>query len=97
MTHNRPTVIKDQANGDTAADTYHNYRRDVEMIRELGLDVYRFSLSWSRILPTGRSNYISKSGIKFYNNYINEASRYIYRYIFKSNATHTNTSLTLCD
>ncbi|XP_026313554.1 lactase-phlorizin hydrolase-like [Hyposmocoma kahamanoa] len=76
MTHNRPTVIKDQSNGDIAADTYHNYRRDVEMMRELGLDAYRFSLSWSRILPTGRSNYLSQSGINFYNNYINEMLKY---------------------
>ncbi|KAJ0170738.1 hypothetical protein K1T71_013510 [Dendrolimus kikuchii] len=76
MTHNNPTVIKDLSNGDIAADTYHNYKRDVEMMRELGLDAYRFSLSWARILPTGFSNNINQAGIDFYNNYINEMLKY---------------------
>ncbi|XP_059049342.1 myrosinase 1-like [Achroia grisella] len=76
MTHNTPEVIKDQSNGDIAADSYTNYKRDVEMMRELGLDAYRFSLSWSRILPNGFSNQISEAGIAFYNNYINEMLKY---------------------
>lgn len=76
MTHNNPNVIKDQTNGDIAADSYNNYKRDVEMMRELGLDAYRFSLSWSRILPTGLSNQVSEAGIGFYNNYIDEMLKY---------------------
>ncbi|CAH2059137.1 unnamed protein product, partial [Iphiclides podalirius] len=76
MTHTKPHVIKDQSNGDIAADTYHNYKRDVEMMRELGLDAYRFSLSWSRILPDGFSNRVSKAGVTFYNNYIDEMLKY---------------------
>ncbi|CAH2059129.1 unnamed protein product, partial [Iphiclides podalirius] len=76
MTHTNPTVIKDQSNGDIAADTYHNYKRDVEMMRELGLDAYRFSLSWSRILPDGFSNRINEAGVSFYNNYIDEMLKY---------------------
>ncbi|KPI93700.1 Myrosinase 1 [Papilio xuthus] len=76
MTHTNPTVIKDQSNGDIAADSYNNYKRDVEMMRELGLDAYRFSLSWSRILPDGFANRINDAGVQFYNNYINEMLKY---------------------
>ncbi|CAH2059131.1 unnamed protein product, partial [Iphiclides podalirius] len=76
ITHTKPHVIKDQSNGDIAADTYHNYKRDVEMIRELGLDAYRFSLSWSRILPDALSKRISIAGVSFYNNYIDEMIKY---------------------
>ncbi|XP_063380278.1 myrosinase 1-like [Cydia fagiglandana] len=76
MTHNKPHVIIDQSNGDIAADSYHNYKRDVEMMRELGVDAYRFSLSWSRILPSGFTNEINQAGIDFYNNYINEMVKY---------------------
>lgn len=76
MTHNTPEVIVDGSNGDIGPDTYHNYKRDVEMMRELGLDAYRFSLSWSRILPKGTPDYINQAGIDFYNNYINEMLTY---------------------
>ncbi|KAJ8715713.1 hypothetical protein PYW07_010195 [Mythimna separata] len=76
MTHTNPTVIRDSSNGDIAADSYHNYKRDVEMMRELGLDAYRFSLSWARILPTGMANEINPAGIAYYNNLINEMLKY---------------------
>ncbi|CAB3258489.1 unnamed protein product [Arctia plantaginis] len=76
MTHNKPTVIKDLSNGDVAADSYHNYKRDVEIMRELGLDAYRFSLSWSRILPTGFASEINPAAIEYYNNLINEMLKY---------------------
>ncbi|CAH0721269.1 unnamed protein product, partial [Brenthis ino] len=76
MTHNKPHVIKDISNGDEAADSYNNYKRDVEMMRELGLDAYRFSLSWARILPNGLANDVNEAGIAFYNNYIDEMLKY---------------------
>ncbi|XP_075973346.1 myrosinase 1-like [Anticarsia gemmatalis] len=76
MTHNMPEVITDHSNGDIAADSFNNYKRDVEMMRELGLDMYRFSLSWPRILPTGVPNYVSEAGITYYNNLIDEMLKY---------------------
>ncbi|XP_053601049.1 myrosinase 1-like [Plodia interpunctella] len=76
MTHNHPHVIKDSSNGDIAADSYNNYKRDVEMMRELGLDAYRFSVAWSRILPDGFSNRVSEAGVAFYNKYIDEMLKY---------------------
>ncbi|XP_028028070.1 myrosinase 1-like [Bombyx mandarina] len=76
MTHNNPTVIADESNGDIAADSYHNVERDVEMMRELGLDVYRFSVSWSRILPSGFANEVNEAGVDYYNRLINEMLKY---------------------
>lgn len=76
MTHTYPCVTTDCSNGDVAADSYHQYKRDVEMMRELGLDFYRFSLSWSRLLPTSFPDKISDAGLAYYNNLINEMLKY---------------------
>ncbi|CAF4813780.1 unnamed protein product [Pieris macdunnoughi] len=72
LTHTKPCVISDCSNGDIADDSYHLYKRDVEMMRELGLDYYRFSLSWTRILPNSFPDVINQAGIDYYNNLINE-------------------------
>lgn len=76
MTHEHPESISDRSNADVAADSYHNYKRDVEIARELGLDIYRMSISWARLLPTGFANEINEVGVRFYNNYFNELLKY---------------------
>ena len=59
-------------NGDTGAvacDHYHRYAEDVGLMRELGVDVYRFSFSWPRIQPTG-SGAANAAGLDFYDRLI---------------------------
>ena len=56
------------ANGDTgdvACDHYRRYAEDVALMRELGLGAYRFSLSWSRVLPRGKGA-VNPAGLDFY-------------------------------
>ncbi|XP_056169108.1 beta-glucosidase 11-like isoform X2 [Syzygium oleosum] len=45
------SVITGGANGDIACDQYHKYKEDVQLMAEMGLDAYRFSISWSRLIP----------------------------------------------
>ncbi len=52
-------------NGDVACDHYHRYREDIALMKDLGLQAYRFSLSWSRILPEGRGR-VNPAGLDHY-------------------------------
>ncbi|OWR46179.1 putative lactase-phlorizin hydrolase [Danaus plexippus plexippus] len=76
VSHREPCVVDNCDTGDLADDSYHQYKRDVEMMRELGLDFYRFSLSWTRILPTSFPDQINEKGVQYYNNLINEMLKY---------------------
>ncbi|OVA15653.1 Glycoside hydrolase [Macleaya cordata] len=65
----------DKRTGDIASDQYHKYKEDVKLMHEMGLDAYRFSISWSRILPDGHG-YVNQKGLNYYNNLINELISY---------------------
>lgn len=72
-THKNPETITDGSNGDVAIDSYHRYKDDVSIMKDLGMDSYRFSISWTRILPGGHlSGGINEEGIRYYNNLIDE-------------------------
>ncbi|KFK40508.1 hypothetical protein AALP_AA2G005000 [Arabis alpina] len=55
----------------TPCDGYHKYKEDVQLMMETGLDAFRFSISWSRLIPNGRGH-VNPKGLQFYNNFINE-------------------------
>ncbi|XP_029130940.1 putative beta-glucosidase 9 [Cajanus cajan] len=57
-THNYPDKILDKSNGDVSSDQYHRYKEDVEIMKEMNMDAYRFSISWSRILPSKKQGII---------------------------------------
>ena len=61
----QPGAIKNRDTGDTACDHYHRYQEDVALMRALGLQAYRFSLSWPRILPQG-TGAVNLQGLDFY-------------------------------
>ncbi|MDH2999571.1 aryl-phospho-beta-D-glucosidase [Chelonobacter oris] len=61
--------------GDVAVDHYHRYREDVRLMAEMGLESYRFSISWPRIFPDG-SGQVNQKGLDFYNNLIDECLKY---------------------
>ncbi|URD81686.1 Phytochrome A-associated F-box [Musa troglodytarum] len=65
----------DKSTGDVASDGYHKYKEDVKLMAETGLDSYRFSISWSRLIPNGRGA-VNPKGLQFYNNLIDELVKY---------------------
>uniref|UniRef100_A0A2S2Q6R5 Myrosinase 1 n=1 Tax=Sipha flava TaxID=143950 RepID=A0A2S2Q6R5_9HEMI len=72
LVHNRPELIKDRTNGDIACDSYHKYKEDIALAKNLNLKFYRFSISWTRILPSGEVNSLNLDGIAYYNRIIDE-------------------------
>uniref|UniRef100_A0A0D6QWA0 Beta-glucosidase n=1 Tax=Araucaria cunninghamii TaxID=56994 RepID=A0A0D6QWA0_ARACU len=63
--------MPDGSTGDVAADQYHHYKEDVRLMSKMGLHAYRFSISWSRLIPDGRGP-INPKGVKYYNALIDE-------------------------
>ncbi|NWW53881.1 LPH hydrolase, partial [Pedionomus torquatus] len=61
-----PLKISNDDTGDVACDSYHKIEEDVEMLKNLKVSHYRFSISWSRILPDGTTRYINEMGLKYY-------------------------------
>ncbi|KAM6178322.1 lactase/phlorizin hydrolase [Rhynchocyon petersi] len=70
FTHTPGNNVKDNATGDIACDSYHQLDADLNMLRALKVKAYRFSISWSRIFPTGRNNSVNQNGVDYYNRLI---------------------------
>lgn len=60
-----PNHIEDNSNGDIACDHYHLWPKDIALMKSMGLQAYRFSIAWPRILPEGRGR-INQAGLDFY-------------------------------
>ncbi|HWO64807.1 MAG TPA: GH1 family beta-glucosidase [Umezawaea sp.] len=66
-----PGAVIRQENGDVACDHYHRMPQDVELIAGLGVDSYRFSISWPRVQPGGRGA-VNLKGLDFYSRLVDE-------------------------
>ncbi|KAH7284440.1 hypothetical protein KP509_34G054400 [Ceratopteris richardii] len=60
----------DGSNGSISNDEYHHYEEDIDLMAKMGIDAYRFSISWSRLLPEGKGR-VNQLGVDYYNNLIN--------------------------
>jgi beta-glucosidase len=65
----RPGRIQGGATADVACDHYHRYREDTGLIAGLGVQAYRFSVSWPRVIPAGRGH-VEERGLDFYDRLI---------------------------
>ncbi|KDQ22429.1 glycoside hydrolase family 1 protein [Pleurotus ostreatus PC15] len=62
-----PGKVADATTGDDATDSYRRWREDVDLLKSYGVKAYRFSISWSRIIPLGgRADPVNEEGIKHY-------------------------------
>lgn len=66
-----PGKIHNNDNGDVADDSYHLYKDDVQLLKNLGVGAYRMSLAWSRIFPTGKGQ-VNQKGVDYYDRVIDE-------------------------
>jgi beta-glucosidase len=60
-----PGKVRDGDTGDVACDHYHRWPDDIKLMQELGLDAYRYSIAWPRIVPQGRGA-VNEKGLDFY-------------------------------
>lgn len=57
------------ADGDVACDHYYRYEEDLKILKDMGVDSYRFSVSWPRVMPDGYGR-VNEAGLQFYRNII---------------------------
>ena len=60
-----PGKVRGGDTGDVACDSYHRYPEDADLLRSLGLNGYRFSISWPRVFPTGCGP-VNQAGLDHY-------------------------------
>ncbi len=64
--------IHENQQGNIACDFYHQYPNDLKLLAQMKIPAFRFSLSWSRILPEGTIGHVNKAGIDFYHRLIDQ-------------------------
>lgn len=68
---NQPGKIKNGDSGFDACDHYHRYKEDIALMKSIGLNAYRFSISWPRVLPEGTGR-VNEMGLDFYDRLTDE-------------------------
>ncbi|KAK9886227.1 hypothetical protein WA026_015746 [Henosepilachna vigintioctopunctata] len=72
-THENPEWIDGKTNADVTCDSYHKFKEDVKLMKDLGVNFYRFSISWTRVLPDAvEGSKLNEKGVAYYNNLIDE-------------------------
>lgn len=66
-----PGMMANGDHGDVACDHYRRYKDDVQLMRRLGLQGYRFSIAWARVLPEGTGR-VNQKGLDFYSRLVDE-------------------------
>ena len=66
-----PGNIQNGDTGDRACDSYHRRAEDVALMKQFGIQAYRFSISWPRVIPDG-DGAVNEKGLEFYDNLVNE-------------------------
>ena len=59
-----------------AIDFYHHYQEDIALFAEMGFKIYRMSINWTRIFPTGMENEPNEEGLAFYDRVFDECAKY---------------------
>ena len=65
-----PGKVFNNDTGDRACDTYHRWAEDVALMKQFGIQAYRFSINWARIIPDGDGP-VNEKGFEFYDNLVN--------------------------
>jgi beta-glucosidase len=66
-----PGKVRGGDTGEVACDFFHRHAQDVQLMRELGLDAFRFSIAWPRVVPDGRGR-VNEAGLDFYDRLVDE-------------------------
>lgn len=59
-----------------ASDHYHRFKKDIKYYGEMGFQIYRFTMSWTRIFPNGNDKEPNEAGLKFYEDILSELEKY---------------------
>ena len=68
---NTPGTMRDGDTGNVACDHYNRYQGDVALMEQIGLQAYRFSIAWGRVMPQGRGA-VNQKGLGFYDKLVDE-------------------------